>query len=64
MAHLIILHIVRDHSLTKAYIQDKLRAYSAVIIASSSIITFALKKIVMKLIDNFISLFSSYYTST
>lgn len=63
MGHLIILHLVRDHSFTKAYIPDKLRAYSAVGIATSSIITYALKK-VMKLIDNFISLLSSYYTST
>lgn len=40
MAHLIILHIVRDHSLTITYIPDKLRAYtnSAVSIASSLII--------------------------
>lgn len=43
MAHLIILHIIRDHSLNKAYIPDKLRAYSAVSIATSSIITYALK---------------------
>lgn len=65
MAHLIILHIVRDHSLTKTRIPDKLRAYtnSAVSIASSLIITYE-KKIIMKLIDNFISILCSYYTST
>lgn len=58
MAHFIILHIVRDHSLTKTQIPDDLRAYSAVSIGTSSIIAYALK-IVMKLIDNFISLLLS-----
>lgn len=45
MAHLIILHIVRDHSLTITRIPDKLRAYtnSAVSIASSLIITYEKK---------------------